>query len=839
MKHFLQRIPVLLSCIVAVTAAGVSADERLSPDPPAGLSFRYERPAEGAATIRQYEGKLPPVDGIVYVYATIHMGPANPVKYVHGLPEWRPQGTAVTTNKPQDASAPGESAPGGFEIQEQRPLLPDGRPQFLETIALGSRVADKFVPALRFGLGNDRQHDGLASVCAWVSDGKVDYFGPFLRLSTPYDFKLRVDLKSRRLSAWVSGRGDDNWFLVAEDVALHSDAQKIDWAQVEMPPNAPVVEGLQVKDRPVPELEELRPHPLAKPDRVVDIERGFRFQSLRSTWRKPGKHVTVFRKPGVHAAFVDVALASPRHLIAVWRNGSHTGGSSGISVAHSRDLGRTWDEPVLLTSDGTVNCPRIQRLKNGTLVVLSDCGSAVDRVDVWRSADEGKTWDKPKSFSPKSAGGSNECYVPDRFLGLSDGSWLLSTSCYAWIPGLRKGVRGDTERLDFYRSTDNGQTWSFLSGPLASPPHILSEPSTVEIAPGRLVSYARDSNAARPGARFESHDAGKTWKWRDLPFPIVGRNCAGILSDGRVMNTFRSGVGRASLWAWIGDVDDPTGPQPVGAHFNDRRSVGLRDGELHIDNDGARGQFTKYFWPSLESPESTLDLTFEVKVLANTGRAASVVVPFAGVMRLHPDHVVMAHDSALRADVKPGEFHTYRIQSRRGNMMLSIDGKLAWETDKGLASLEKISSWLPVVIPRHSLAFGNEVADSTNWFYVKPTDLVAEVSGYSIWRSFEAITDDPHENIGRQVTSWKAGADRFPDQYQLDHIVEVEASANGHEQGYSGWVELEDGRIFVVNYTDDSSSVAEGHGSGYGIPWIRGTFLSHDDLPPLKLKIPK
>jgi len=80
--------------------------------------------------------------------------------------------------------------------------------------------------------------------------------------------------------------------------------------------------------------------------------------------------------------------------------------------------------------------------------------------------------------------------------------------------------------------------------------------------------------------------------------------------------------------------------------------------------------------------------------------------------------------------------------------------------------------------------------------------------------------------------SWKATNDRFPDQYQLDHIVEVEASANGYEQGYSGWVQLADGRIFVVHYTDDSAPVAKGHGSGYGIPWIRGTFLTLDDLPP-------
>ena len=745
-------------------------------DQPSGLSLRYERAGKEGQTICRIERELQPDEGCVYVYATIHTGPANPLKHVGGLPEWRPEGGVVATDTPQDVSAPRPSAPAGFETQERQPL-PDGQPQFLETIALGRRVADKFLPAIRFGLSNDRQHAGLASVCGWVSDGKVDYFGPFLRPATPDEFKLRVDFKNQRLSAWVNGPGDDDWFLLVEDAVLLLDVPKIDGAQVEMSSNAPPIEGLQGRMEPHPELETVRPQPRVKRDRVVDVDREFRFQSPRSAWRQPGKQVTVFRQPGVHAALVDVALASPRHWIAVWRP-PHTGGSRGISVASSHDLGRTWEGPILLTPHGTVTCPRIQRLWNGSLIVLSDSGGGVDSVDVWRSADEGKTWNKLPTFEPRRAGGGNACYASDRFLELRDGSWLLSTSCEAWIPGVRQSIRGDTERLDFYRSTDGGQTWSFVSGPLASPPHILSEPSTLEIAPGRLVSYARDSNGARPGARLESNDAGKTEKWRDLPFPIVERNCVGVLSDGRVMNTFRAAVGRASLWAWVGDTDDATGPQPVGAHFNDRRSVGLREGGLHIDNDGVRGQFTKYFWPSLESPQSRLDLRFEVKVLANSGRAASVVVSFAGVLRLFPDHVAMAHDPALRADIKPGEFHTYRIQSRKEQMQLWIDGQFIWETDKGLDRLEKVSSWLPVVIPRHGLAFGNEVVDSTNWFYVKPTDLGSEVSGHSTWRSFEATTENPHENTGRRVVSWKASNDRFPDQYQLNHIVEVEASAN-------------------------------------------------------------
>ena len=86
--------------------------------------------------------------------------------------------------------------------------------------------------------------------------------------------------------------------------------------------------------------------------------------------------------------------------------------------------------------------------------------------------------------------------------------------------------------------------------------------------------------------------------------------------------------------------------------------------------------------------------------------------------------------------------------------------------------------------------------------------------------------------MDERLTTWKAERDGFPDQYQLDNIIEVEASANGYEQGYSGWIQLDDGRIFVVHYTDDSAPMVKGRDDGYGIPWIRGTFLDLSDLPP-------
>ena len=343
------------------------------------------------------------------------MGPANPLNDVNSMPEWRPAGAVAGVERlghTGDAEAK-DTVPGGFVIQEQKPL-PEGLPQFLETIALGSKAEGQFTPVVRFGLADDRRGQGRgqerAHVTAWVSDGYINRFAPYVRPNTPYDFKLRLDLDNKRMSAWVSGRGDDDWFLLAEDVALHSQAQKINWLQVELYPDAPAIEGLMVRDKPYALAERVRPHPSAKTDRVVGAGRGFTFQAMRSTWRKPGKHVTIFRQPGVHAGFPDVAQAGPRHLVCVWRNGSHTGGGyGGISIAHSYDLGQTWSEPEVLRSRGHV--PRIKRLADGTLLLLDDFKSGGSQftatwdVVMWESRDEGQTWTNERWLRTKAVGG--------------------------------------------------------------------------------------------------------------------------------------------------------------------------------------------------------------------------------------------------------------------------------------------------------------------------------------------------------------------------------------------------------------------------------------------------
>ena len=117
---------------------------------------------------------------------------------------------------------------------------------------------------------------------------------------------------------------------------------------------------------------------------------------------------------------------------------------------------------------------------------------------------------------------------------------------------------------------------------------------------------------------------------------------------------------------------------------------------------------------------------------------------------------------------------------------------------------------------------------------VFPHQITPEVTGYSIRRRAEEKLHDPR--TGDQTISWSADRDGFPDQYQLDHIVEVDATIVGGDQGYSDWVQLDDGRIFVVNYTDDVALMLRYDpyigGGLLGIPWMRGTYVEPSDLPP-------
>ena len=160
----------------------------------------------------------------------------------------------------------------------------------------------------------------------------------------------------------------------------------------------------------------------------------------------------------------------------------------------------------------------------------------------------------------------------------------------------------------------------------------------------------------------------------------------------------------------------------------------------------------------------------------------------------------------------------------------------AFDLSEAIAATTRISFpaiELACTSPHFDLRTARNEPEPPLWSAVHHNQISPDVTGYSIWRRAEVILDDPKS--GRYAASWSARRDGFPDQYQLDHIIEVDASVVGSDQGYSGWIELDDGRIFVVNYTDDTAPMVallpDHVWPLLGIPWIRGTYLLPQDLP--------
>lgn len=772
--------------------------------PIASLSFDDAGSKSG---VHRHDTDIPELSGRAWVYATFHMGPQNPAPYVDALP----------------AAA--------------------------QMLTLGHLKAEKFEPLFSFGLadafgdprnqitqgkepaitpaGDLSERPDQAYLSAAILAGKHENFGPYARPNGTFDFKLHIDLDTARLTAWTAGRGDNDWFLLAEDLPLPAGTM-INHLHVEQCPQARGISDVVISSEPWQDGEQLRTDTDVRHDIVVAPNQGFKFQSMRSVWGLPGRHVAVSRKPRFHHAFADVALVNERHLIAAWSNKSHSGGTGGVSIAHSYDQGTTWNEgPVVMP--GAANCPRIQRLSDGSVLVQCDAiqsrqAQRYHDLQMYRSDDAGQSW-KPHATIHATRPEGGGLMEPSRVVEMPDGSWLVSTARYGGTP-----MAPEPSILEFHRSDDQGRNWSLISSAGQFPPNSPNEPSVVRLADGRLVTYIREWRYdGLPGLKAVSQDDGRSWEFHELPFSVTGRVCAGLLQDGRAMITFRSGIGRAALWAWIGNVDDMTEFQPAGTHFNDAQTVGLKDEALYLDNDGSIGQFTQYTMRPADTPDSIIDVTVEVKVLANRGRAATLSVPYVGKLRLFPDRIALAHDPSVEIAIAPNVFHLIRVVREGKQARIYVDGDLTAEIDKVDARTWREKALKTSV---YTLAFGNELDAGDAVTNVFPHQITADVNGCSIWRSVHEILDDPA--TGKKEYRWSAERDGFPDQYQLDHIIEIEATAIGGDQGYSGWVQFEDGRVFVVNYTDDKAPMLRYDpyvgGGLLGIPWIRGTFLLPSDI---------
>ncbi len=223
-----------------------------------------------------------------------------------------------------------------------------------------------------------------------------------------------------------------------------------------------------------------------------------------------------------------------------------------IVVIHSDDQGRTWSAPKsVLENVGGHNVMSVSllRLKSGKLAFFYllknswiDC-----RPYIRTSSDDGVTWSEPKLMVE----------APGYFV-MNNDRVIQTTSGRLIAPVAFHRARGtdpnSSRSFDargiamWYLSDDEGATWREAGTWWAAPQACssgLQEPGVVELADGKLFSWARTSLGAQYG--FNSADGGKTWSApepTEMKSPTSPASIERLPNSGELLSIFNDHSGQ-------------------------------------------------------------------------------------------------------------------------------------------------------------------------------------------------------------------------------------------------------------------------------------------------------
>ncbi len=284
---------------------------------------------------------------------------------------------------------------------------------------------------------------------------------------------------------------------------------------------------------------------------------------------------TIARNDHIYSAFPDITRTRGGALVLIYRESMGHGPLpfSRLIVRRSLDGGDTWtDRHILLETVATpdavekssrwlekdaiagynesrarihqpwligasINCPRLLTLADGSLFLIADLyvrdasGKRKVADKIWRSTDQGATWNGPEDLRAEVQG------IVPQILQLRNGHLLL---------GLNLEEDGAEKGNVTITSTDGGRTWT--------PPVHLPETSRfradetgfVELANGAIVGFGRNripELERRPSGAVKviSRDGGKTWHgpFETWLLGCEGRPHPGLLTSGEVAITYR------------------------------------------------------------------------------------------------------------------------------------------------------------------------------------------------------------------------------------------------------------------------------------------------------------
>lgn len=220
-----------------------------------------------------------------------------------------------------------------------------------------------------------------------------------------------------------------------------------------------------------------------------------------------------------HSEGSFVTLKSGRILFAYTQfyGGAADHSPARIVAIHSDDAGRTWNKQprILVENEAGANVMSVSllRLKSGKIALfylrknnILDC-----RPYVRFSADEAQTWSEPRLVV---AAPGYFVLNNDRVIQLSTGRLVVPVAFHRSRDTDPNSYKSFDARgiVLWYLSDDEGQTWTEAATWWAAPVRCssgLQEPGVVELADGKLFSWARTTLGAQYGCT--SADGGKSW----------------------------------------------------------------------------------------------------------------------------------------------------------------------------------------------------------------------------------------------------------------------------------------------------------------------------------------
>lgn len=503
---------------------------------------------------------------------------------------------------------------------------------------------------------------------------------------------------------------------------------------------------------------------------------------MKSLEDKPGAVEDIWRIPGRFTKNPDIIrFPNGRMMLVFCDDDSHWAQQiTRITTLESTDNGKSWGYPkVIAETDRRKGeerwiTPRISLLRDGRVIILCDHDDYAhvhedqpSGIWQWESTDQGRT------FGPARLTGVPGI-EPDRVVEIADGTLLIAAHM----------TLAATRKIGQFvmRSTDGGKTWKDLRMIASDTVHFFCEGAMVVMNDGQLACIMRDNNhAGYPSYVSFSRDGGVNWS-RVQPMPFAGdRPYAKQLEDGRVLVTYRNQAGSKGTNAWVGRIDQECEYRVCGTHYNDRVTL-TREA---LETAGDQGAVTRY---DLMPPDSFWsDVLFETVVQVNGQPGQAIGTAQIGRLGLRLDFFsdgLWLHRGAIDYTTHPTDRHaaadltrprTVTMQAKGGRLMISVDGKL-------------VINWVIMTeAPLQETYFG------------RLPDHPGSIAWRSVRYEVKNTIDPPF------LWHWSAQSDHHPDQYEIDRVLVVKANPPVDpnyppDNGYSSWLQLLDGTIYMVDY---------------------------------------